>query len=161
MKEQIALKNLSDFANKSLLIVDDDNPFRERLARAMEKKGFEVLQAEGVKKGIDTVKAKKPGFAVVDLRLEDGNGLDVIKELSEMNSRFVTFIDPSPMEDKKYIKQLMKEMIPLKKMWGGLATVKIANDEELLDLAAESGCKGLLIGFETIGKLIFLILIIF
>ena len=40
MKEQIALKNLSDFENKSLLIVDDDNPFRERLARAMEKKGF-------------------------------------------------------------------------------------------------------------------------
>jgi two-component system response regulator RegA len=38
MKEQIALKNLSDFDNKSLLIVDDDNPFRERLARAMEKK---------------------------------------------------------------------------------------------------------------------------
>jgi len=77
---------------------------------------------------------------------------DVIKELSEMNSRFVTFIDPSPMEDKKYIKQLMKEMIPLKKMWGGLATVKIAKDEELLDLAAESGCKGLLIGFETIDQ---------
>ena len=69
-----------------------------------------------------------------------------------MNSRFVTFIDPSPMEDKKYIKQLMREMIPLKKMWGGLATVKIAKDEELLDLAAESGCKGLLIGFETIGR---------
>lgn len=77
---------------------------------------------------------------------------DVIKELSEMNSRFVTFIDPSPMEDKKYIKQLMREMIPLKKMWGGLATVKIAKDEELLDLAAESGCKGLLIGFETIDQ---------
>ena len=53
MKEQIALKNLSDFDNKSLLIVDDDNPFRERLARAMEKKGFEVFQAESVQKGID------------------------------------------------------------------------------------------------------------
>jgi radical SAM superfamily enzyme YgiQ (UPF0313 family) len=77
---------------------------------------------------------------------------DVIKELSEMNSRFVTFIDPSPMEDKKYIKQLMREMIPLKKIWGGLATVKIGDDEELLDLAAQSGCKGLLIGFETIDQ---------
>ena len=44
------LKKLSDFDNKSLLIVDDDNPFRDRLARAMEKKGFEVFQAEGVKK---------------------------------------------------------------------------------------------------------------
>ena len=45
------LQNLSDFDNKSLLIVDDDNPFRERLARAMEKKGFEVIQAESVQKG--------------------------------------------------------------------------------------------------------------
>ena len=64
---------LSDFDDKSLLILDDDDPLRGRLARAMEKKGFEVIQAEGVKKGIDTVKTKKPGFAVVDLRLVDVN----------------------------------------------------------------------------------------
>ena len=75
---------------------------------------------------------------------------DVIKEISEMNGNFVTFIDPSPMEDKKYIKRLLREMIPLKKMWGGLATVKIGDDEELMDLCAESGCKGLLIGFESV-----------
>ena len=74
MKEQVILKNINDFNNKSLLIVDDDNPFRERLARAMEKKGFEVMQAQSVQKGIESVKAKKPGFAVVDLRLGDGNG---------------------------------------------------------------------------------------
>ena len=60
MKAEVTLQNLSNFQNKSLLIVDDDNPFRERLARAMEKKGFEVIQAEGVQKGLDTVKAKKP-----------------------------------------------------------------------------------------------------
>ena len=65
MKEQIALKNLSDFENKSLLIVDDDNPFRERLARAMEKKGFEVFQAESVQKGVDSVKIRKPGFFIL------------------------------------------------------------------------------------------------
>ena len=59
MKNEATLQNLEDFDNKSLLIVDDDNPFRERLSRAMEKKGFEVLQAESVKKGIDTVKANK------------------------------------------------------------------------------------------------------
>ena len=91
MKEQAILKNINDFDNKSLLIVDDDNPFRERLARAMEKKGFTVNQAEGVKKGIDTVKLKKPAFAVIDLRLNDGNGLDVVKELQklEKNSRII------------------------------------------------------------------------
>ena len=87
MKNNAPLQNLANFDNKSLLIVDDDNPFRERLARAMEKKGFEVIQAEGVKKGIDTVKSKKPGFAVIDLRLGDGNGLEVVKEIQTTNSK--------------------------------------------------------------------------
>ena len=46
------------------------------------KKGFEVFQAEGVQKGIDSVKSKKPGFAVVDLRLGDGNGLEVLRKFN-------------------------------------------------------------------------------
>ena len=50
------VKNISQFEDKSLLIVDDDNPFRERLARAMEKKGFKVSQAEGVKKELMLLK---------------------------------------------------------------------------------------------------------
>jgi len=81
------IKNISQYEDKSLLIVDDDNPFRERLARAMEKKGFEVSQAEGVKKGLESVKQKKPAFAVVDLRLGDGNGLEVVKEIQSSNSK--------------------------------------------------------------------------
>ena len=85
MEELDTVKKLTDFTDKSLLIVDDDNPFRERLARAMEKKGFIVTQAEGVKKGIDSVKLKKPAFAVVDLRLNDGNGLEVVKEIQNSN----------------------------------------------------------------------------
>ena len=87
MVESVILNKIADFTDKSLLIVDDDNPFRERLARAMEKKGFEVTQAEGVKKGIESVKVKKPAFAVVDLRLNDGNGLEVVKELQSSNSK--------------------------------------------------------------------------
>ena len=62
MNNQPTLQKLSDFEDKSLLIVDDDNPFRQRLARAMEKKGFEVIQAESVQRGIIAVKSKKPGF---------------------------------------------------------------------------------------------------
>ena len=91
MAEVTNLKKLSEFEDKSLLIVDDDNPFRERLARAMEKKGFEVSQAESVKKGIETVKTKKPTFAVVDLRLNDGNGLEIVKVIqnSNPNSRII------------------------------------------------------------------------
>ncbi len=78
-------------SDKSLLIVDDDNPFRERLSRAMEKKGFVVSQAEGVKTAINAVRTKKPHFAVVDLRLSDGNGLEVVKEIQNLkiNSRII------------------------------------------------------------------------
>ena len=86
MPEAEVLKKITEFEDKSLLIVDDDNPFRERLARAMEKKGFSVSQAEGVKIGIESVKSKKPAFAVVDLRLNDGNGLEVVKEIQKNNS---------------------------------------------------------------------------
>ena len=86
MAEVGNLKKISEFEDKSLLIVDDDNPLRERLARAMEKKGFQVSQAEGVKEGIEAVKIKKPAFAVVDLRLNDGNGLEVVKEIQNSNS---------------------------------------------------------------------------
>jgi two-component system response regulator RegA len=91
MTEANTLNKISDFKDKSLLIVDDDNPFRERLARAMEKKGFIVTQAESVKKGISTVRLNKPAFAVIDLRLGDGNGLEVVKMIqsSNINSRII------------------------------------------------------------------------
>ena len=74
---------LGDFEDKSLLILDDDDPLRGRLSRAMEKKGFIVKEAKSVAEGLEIVKKTPPHFAVVDLRLEDGNGLDVIKELSK------------------------------------------------------------------------------
>ena len=85
MNETQNTKKISNFKDNSLLIVDDDNPFRERLSRAMEKKGFQVSQAESVKIGIESVKLKKPAFAVVDLRLNDGNGLQVVKEIQINN----------------------------------------------------------------------------
>ena len=85
MREATIVKKISEFKDNSLLIVDDDNPFRERLSRAMEKKGFQVSQAESVKAGIESVQLKKPAFAVVDLRLNDGNGLEVVKEIQTKN----------------------------------------------------------------------------
>ena len=85
MAEANTLKKISDFKDKSLLIVDDDNPFRESLARIMEKKGFIVTQAESVKKGKNSVTLNKPAFAVVDLRLGDGNGLEVVKKIQNSN----------------------------------------------------------------------------
>ena len=67
----------------SLLIVDDDRPFLTRLARAMEARGYEVTTAESVQDGIAAIRQKPPAFAVIDMRLGDGNGLDVIAELNE------------------------------------------------------------------------------
>ena len=80
-------KNISELNDKSLLIVDDDNSFRERLARAMDKKGFKVTQAGSVKEGIDSIKTSNQSYAVVDLRLNDGNGLEVVKELQNSNGK--------------------------------------------------------------------------
>ena len=77
---------INDFEDKSLLIVDDDDPLRGRLARAMEKKGFVVKEAKSVEEGLKSVTNSAPHFAVVDLRLEDGNGLDVIKELTKQRT---------------------------------------------------------------------------
>jgi len=77
------INKIADFKDKSLLIVDDDGPFRDRLARSMEKKGFIVTQAEDVKSGVNKAIEIKPAFAVIDLRLEDGNGLEVVKKIQE------------------------------------------------------------------------------
>ena len=90
-QEKTNLQKNADFADKSLLIVDDDNPLRDRLSRAMKKKGFRVTQAESVKQGINWVKNSPPAFAVIDLRLNDGNGLEIVKEIQKIkkNSRII------------------------------------------------------------------------
>ena len=90
-QEKTNLQKSADFADKSLLIVDDDNPLRDRLARAMEKNGFKVIQAESVENGISQAKNAPPAVAVVDLRLGDGSGLTVVKEIRKFkkNSRIV------------------------------------------------------------------------
>jgi two-component system, response regulator RegA len=66
---------------RSLLIVEDDKSFLQRLARAMESRGFVVTTAESVADGLLQVEKAAPAFAVVDMRLGDGNGLDVISAM--------------------------------------------------------------------------------
>ena len=84
MKNTVGKMNIEDFADKTLLIVDDDDPFRNRLGRAMESKGFKVSLAKNVEEGLISARKSPPGFAVVDLRLLDGNGLDVIEEIHKL-----------------------------------------------------------------------------
>ena len=69
--------------NPSILLVDDDEAFLKRLAKAMERRGFSVEMAGSVAAGKAIATARPPAYAVVDLRLEDGNGLDVVEVLRE------------------------------------------------------------------------------
>ena len=78
----VPLRGLSE-AERRLLIVDDDAPFRQRLARAMEKRGFVVEAVDSVANGVAAARERPPAFAVVDLRLLDGSGLDVVSALRE------------------------------------------------------------------------------
>ena len=68
-----------------LLIVDDDLPFRERLSRSMEKKGFAVDTSPGFKDSIKKVSDMTYDYAVVDMRLEDGSGLELVKEIQKIS----------------------------------------------------------------------------
>jgi radical SAM superfamily enzyme YgiQ (UPF0313 family) len=77
---------------------------------------------------------------------------EVIAELETFQGKKAIFIDLSPTEDVQYAKALYRAMCPLGIRWVGLSTTRIAQDRELLKLAAQSGCKGLLIGFESISQ---------
>lgn len=68
---------------RSLLIVDDDHPFLHRLARAMERRGFDVSTAATLTEALAAADRSPPAFAIVDLRLEDGYGLDIVPALRE------------------------------------------------------------------------------
>ena len=75
------LENLTD---KSLTIIDDDEPFVRRLSKAMEKRGFIVSHALNISDGKKLVKLDPPAFAVVDLKLNDGNGLEVVEQIRKV-----------------------------------------------------------------------------
>ncbi len=80
---EAASEDLDLGADPSLLLVDDDEAFLRRLGRAMEKRGFQVEMAGSVAQALLAIAARPPAYAVVDLRLGDGNGLDVVERLRE------------------------------------------------------------------------------
>ena len=77
---QLALKPGQD---ASLLIVEDDAPLRNRLCRAMENRGFDVVAVETVKEGLSVGRESQPAYAILDLRLTDGSGLNVVSALRD------------------------------------------------------------------------------
>ncbi len=69
--------------DNSIMVLDDDGPFRNRLGRALEQRGFKVTAIETVKEALIKAKTEPPAFAVLDMRLEDGNGLTVVDALHQ------------------------------------------------------------------------------
>ncbi|GGB59145.1 ActR/PrrA/RegA family redox response regulator transcription factor [Tistrella sp. BH-R2-4] len=69
--------------DRVLLILDDDMAFRQRLARAMERRGFDVTAAGSLAEARDCLQTLKPAFAVLDMRLDDGSGLDLVPLIRE------------------------------------------------------------------------------
>ena len=67
----------------TILIVEDDDVLRDRLARAMERRGYPVRVASGLSEAMDQADAELPRYAVVDLRLQDGSGLSVVETLEK------------------------------------------------------------------------------
>jgi len=82
-------KNISE---RTLLLVDDDDAFRNRLARAMKKRGYQVTAVETVAQAKKVASELKPEFAVVDLRMPDGSGLDIVKSLRKTHAGMRTVI---------------------------------------------------------------------
>jgi len=76
----------------------------------------------------------------------------VVEDIRQMGAKRVIFLDLNLIADVAYAKELFTALVPLKIRWGGLATTTIAWDDELLDLAARSGCRGLLVGFESLNQ---------
>jgi two-component system response regulator RegA len=74
---------MTETADRTLMIADDDRPLRDRLGRAMEKRGFTVMLAANAAEGVEMARNEAPAFAVIDLNLGDASGLEVVKALQD------------------------------------------------------------------------------
>lgn len=122
------------------------NPRRELL----EKKGYVTIQSIQATRGC----YNKCDFCVAPVVCQGKMYFrpvkEVIEEIEEIKGRDLLFVDVSPIEDREYAIELYSAMIPLKKRWMSPCTMRIAKDIELLKVASESGCKGLLLGLESV-----------
>lgn len=134
--------------NKDISLENLPFPKRELL----EKKGYVTVQTVQATRGC----YNKCDFCVAPIVCNGSMYFrpvkEVIKEIEEIKSRDILFVDVSPIENRKYALELYNSMIPLKKRWMSPSTMKIANDNELLKAASNSGCRGLLVGLESISK---------
>ena len=88
------------FKDQKLLIVDDDRVWLNQLSRAMSRRGLIVFEAQSVKEGLEILKKETFDYGVIDLRLDDGDGLEIITELNRLNPKScLLYTSPSPRDD--------------------------------------------------------------
>lgn len=80
----VADEAIAALPDKTLMVMDDDAPLRTRLGRALEARGFVVTLVGSIAEAMDSIRVSPPAFAVLDMRLEDGNGLKVVEALREL-----------------------------------------------------------------------------
>lgn len=71
---------------RKILVVDDDNVLRQRLGRALEDRGYTAVLAQGCAQAQELAQRESPHWAIVDLRMPDGNGLDLVVELLRLST---------------------------------------------------------------------------
>ena len=116
--------------DKSLLLVDDDEPFLKRLAKAMEKRGFSVEQAGSVAAGRAIATARPPAFAVVDLRLEDGRYVGSGSRFNnDLNAPLIStsYFNPNFIRQKAFVSSQDGRLLPTGIKTVGVETLKINN----------------------------------
>jgi radical SAM superfamily enzyme YgiQ (UPF0313 family) len=123
-------------------------PRRDLLARSSYQKTPTIIANRGC--------ANKCSFCSIS-QLWGAQGLtrpiaEVVNEIKSVGASKWIFLDPSPYSNKKYFNELLHALVPLKISWAGLSTLDIADDKEMLELMLRSGCKSILLGFETINQ---------
>lgn len=151
---------LMDFANNTLQKIYDED-FKEIFSSSLPDPQYDLLK---IKKYMlpYTLEAtrgcvNKCAFCVISNCSHYNNFVtreipSIIAQMKATKARNFTFLDSSPTENIEYIKTLYENLIPLKIKWNSAITLKIAENEEWLKLAAQSGCNGVLIGFESLNQ---------
>ncbi len=129
----------------------DFSKFKTPLRRHMKYRGFITLNSVQAVFGCPN-SCEFCVTPVVCRRYEARPVGQVVDDIRSMRGRYMTFVDPSPIENVQYALELYGAMAPLKKIWTGLATTRLVRHPELMDVMEESGCRGLLIGFESLSQ---------
>lgn len=150
---------LTDFANGSLKHRYDNNECADEWLRNIPAPRMDLIRRSGYMMP-NSVQATRGCSKTCDFcsvptvwnRFQKRPVGDVIRDIKKLKGKFIGFGDVNLIDDIDYAKELFAGLIPLKKKWGGLATTEVGKDAELFDLIVKSGCKFLLIGFESVNQ---------